>query len=40
MLLWDEVGTALGNVSCSRGNHGTVLVVKKHRDGQWQEMSQ
>ena len=29
MLLWDEVGTALGNLSCSRGNHGIVLVVTK-----------
>ena len=24
MLLWDEVGTALGNLSCSRGDHGIV----------------
>ena len=29
MLLWDEVGTALGDLSCYRGDHGIVLVVTK-----------
>ena len=29
MLLCDELGTALGNLSCSRGDHGIVLVVTK-----------
>ena len=29
MLLWDEVGTVLGNLYCSRGDHGIVLVVTK-----------
>ena len=29
MLLWDEVGTALCNLSCSRGDYGIVLVVTK-----------
>ena len=29
MSLWDEVGTALGNLSCSRCDHGIALVVTK-----------
>ena len=29
MLLWDKVGTALGNLCCSRGDHVIVLVVAK-----------
>ena len=28
-LLWHEVETALGNLSCSRGDHGIALVVTK-----------
>ena len=29
MLLWDDVGTSLGNLTCSRGDHEIVLVVTK-----------
>ena len=29
MLLWDEVQTALGSLSCSRGMHEIVLVLTK-----------
>ena len=36
MLIWDDVGTALGNLRGSRDDHGIMVFVKNTpMDSQW-----